>query len=513
MGAFICQVSEVDWLVSREIGVYGNREGSETDKGIVYFTNTKKGDQIIQSIIEDLIGMVKGDTVFFHVIKGEEESSIHGVYRVREEPFYNAKLTIWKSSPYFVYPYRFCFEPHPDHIELCRYDANIPVSEFYRSVEYRNIISVLTLEREVRGAAHAVKKILHEDAEEIIKLLYRDFPIHGFQKPVTFKPMQMTMEPLREHVERVGEIEFAIKALAAYKLGRRDKDLIDYIPACKNGDYDFVIETFVGQTMRKPIDIMCVGYSKLKSVSIVEAKTGKAYIDDLVQALKYQEIFKLRNLDKNSLTYKFSICLLAQSFHQELVEYASLRNKVLLWEEVVLLKYTPTDDGKNATFALEALTERAVSTSFETFTEIPSNELLAQVSSDPKKFYTIFNRNATPKIDLVLKSSKINSVILQKIYKGGQKDVLIGNILIYNVGAKCYLKDFTDFMKLVYEEANKFKGDFMMVEPIIVAENYDGLIRSFIEKYNNYEKLAHRQPIGAYITRTDGRPKNPRNDL
>ncbi|MEM3551240.1 MAG: hypothetical protein QXV01_09155, partial [Candidatus Bathyarchaeia archaeon] len=251
MGAFICQVSEVDWLVSREIGVYGNREGSETDKGIVYFINTKKGDQIIQSIIEDLIGMRKGDTVFFHVIKGEEESSIHGVYRVREEPFYNAKLTIWKSSPYLVYPYRFCFEPHPDHIELCRYDANIPVSEFYRSVEYRNIISVLTLEREVRGAAHAVKKILHEDAEEIIKLLYRDFPIHGLQKPVTFKPMQMNMEPLRDHIKRVGEIEFAIKALAAYKLGRRDKDLIDYIPACKNGDYDFVIETFVGQTMRK----------------------------------------------------------------------------------------------------------------------------------------------------------------------------------------------------------------------------------------------------------------------
>ncbi len=503
MGAFICQISEVDWLVSREIGVYGNREGSETNGEIVYFTNTRKGDQIIQSIIEDLIGMRKGDTIFFHVISKKKESSIHGVYRVREEPFYNAHLRIWKSSPHLVYPYRFCFEPHPNHIELCRYDANIPVSEFYRSVEYRNIISVLTLEREERGAAHAVKKILREDAEEIIKLLYRDFHIRRLQKPVTFKPMRMNMEPLRDHIKRIGEIEFAIKALIAYKLGRRDYDLINYIPACKNGDYDFVIETFVGQTMRQPTDIMCIGNSKSKSVSIIEAKTGKASIDDLIQALKYQEIFKLRNLHKNSLTYKFSICLLAQSFHKELVEYASLRNKVLPWEEIVLLKYVATSDGKNATFTPEALAGRAVSTSFETFPEICSDKPLVQISSNPEKFYTVFNMNATPKIYLSLKSSKANFIVLQKTYKEGQKNVHIGNILIYDVDTKCYFKDFIEFMKLIYEEAKKFKGDFMMVEPIIVAENYDDVVASFIKKYNNYENHAYRQPISAYIKRVN----------
>ena len=153
--AFICQISEKDWLVSREIGVYGNREGSEREGKIRYFDS---GSPTIQSIIEDLIGMRKGDLIFFHVIeRAEEESSLHGVYRVREEPFYNNKVRLWKSNPKLIYPYRFCFEPHPEHIELCKYDANIPVSEFYMSIESRDVRSIFTLEREVRGAAHAVK--------------------------------------------------------------------------------------------------------------------------------------------------------------------------------------------------------------------------------------------------------------------------------------------------------------------------------------------------------------------
>jgi len=500
MGAFICQISEVDWLISREIGVYGNREGTETEKGIKYFTTTKKGDQIIQSIIEDLIGMRKGDIVFFHVIKAKEESSLHGVYRVREEPFYNDKFRIWKSSPYLVYPYRFSFEPHPDHIELCKYDASIPVSEFYRSVEYRNIISVLTLEREVRGAAHAVKKILCEDVEEIVKLLYRDFTVHRLQKPIEFEPVQMDMEPLRNHIKRIGEIEFAIKALVAYKLGRKDPNLIKHIPACKEGEYDFVIETFVGQTMRKPTDIMCVGNGKSKLVTIIEAKTDKSYVDNLVQSFKYQEVFKLRNLDKNSLAYKFSICLLAQNFHRELVEYASIRNKVLPWEEIILLKYTPVDNGKNAIFTTEKLSEKTISTIFKTFTKIKVSDPLVQISSNPEKFYTIFDKERPPKITLKLESSQPNFVILRKIYDNGRKKVLLGHILIYQIFEKCSLKDFTEFMKCVYEEVNKLKGDFMNVEPIIIAEDYENLVGSFIEKYNRYETLAHHQPISAYIT-------------
>ena len=241
MGAFICQVSEKDWFISRKIGVYGNREGSEIDGKPVYFSESKRGDEIIQSIIEDLIGMRKGDIVFFHVIDTEEgESSIHGVYSVKEEPFYD-EVAIWRSSRYLVYPYRFCFERHPEHIELCRYDASIRVSEFYKAIEKRDIRSILTLEREVRGAAHAVKKITHEDAEQIVKLLYRDYSLRRLENPVDFRPEHMQMESLREHIRRIGEIEFAIKALVAHKLGQRSSDLTQHIPACRNGEYDFLL--------------------------------------------------------------------------------------------------------------------------------------------------------------------------------------------------------------------------------------------------------------------------------
>lgn len=500
MGAFICQISETDWLVSCKIGVYGNREGSERNGKVVYFTETKKGDQIIQSIIEDLIGMRKGDIVFFHVIETEEgESSVHGVYRVSEEPFYNVNVKLWKSSAYLVYPYRFCFEPHPEHAELCEYDASILVSEFYRSIENRDIRSILTLEREVRGAAHAVKTITSEDAEEIVKLLYKNFHSRHLEEPIDFKPARMQMQPLRDHIRRIGEIEFAIKALVAYELGKRNPNLIRYIPACRNAEYDFLIESFIGQTMRRPTDILCISSGDSERVvTIVEGKTVRADIEDFIQSLKYQELFKLRNIDRGSLTYKMSICLLAQRFHRELVNYTSIRNVVLPWEEIILLKYTPTQNGKNATFAPQTLAKPSILAMPKTYPRIEIHRLLSQISSNPNGLYPILGKKIPPKTKIELKSSEENLSILQKYYRyNGQKD-LLGHILIYVIRRECVLEDFVEFMNKIHEEANKFQGNFMAVEPIIVAENYDNSIKFFIEKYSTYESRARRQPISAY---------------
>lgn len=501
MTSFICQISEIDWRISRKIGVYGNREGSERNGKVVYFTETKKGDQTIQSIIEDLIGMRKGDIVFFHVIRAEEgESSIHGVYRVSEEPFYDDTVKIWESSPYLAYPYRFCFEPHPEHAELFRYDASILVSEFYRSIEKRRIRSVLTLEREVRGAAHAVKTITNEDAEEIVKLLYKNFHSRRLEEPVDFKPTQMPMKPLRAHIRRVGEIEFAIKALVAYELGKRNSDLIQYIPACRTAEYDFLIESFIGQTMRRPTDILCIkrGDSE-RVVTILEGKTVRADMDDLIQSLKYQEMFRLRNIDRGSLTYMMSICLLAQRFHKELVNYVSIRNIVLPWEKIILLKYSPTQDGKNATFSLQTLVKPSIISMPKTYPEIKTHQLLSQISSNPNNVYFILGKKIPPKTNIELKSSEKNVTVLQKYYRHKEHKILLGHILIYLVRRKWVLEDFVELMNEIRKEANKFQGDFMTVEPVIVAENYDFSTKFFIEKYNKYESRARRQPIFAYV--------------
>ena len=502
MGTFICQISETDWLISREIGVYGNREGSERNGQIIYFAGMKKGrgEQIIQSIVEDLIGMRKGDVVFFHVLDTTEgESSIHGIYSVREEPFYNNDVKIWESNPYLIYPYRFCFEPHTEHIELCKYDASILVSEFYKLVENRHVRSILTLEREVRGAAHAVKKISNNDSEEILKLLYRDFTSRSLKYSINFEPLQVEGSSLRNHICRIGEIEFSIKALVAYGLGQKDYDLIKYIPACRNAEYDFLIESFVGQTARKPTDILCISSGDLeKVVTVVEAKTALVQMDDLIQSLKYQELFKLRNIDKGSLSYKMSICLLGQRFHQKLVNYTLIRNMVLPWEEVVLLKYVPIQNGKNATFTCERLVRCALPAMPQIYPEMNVEHLLSQISSSPNVLYSILGEKILPGTHIELKYSKENIHILQKCYRYNGQKLLLGHILIYEIRKTCFIEELSGFMRKIYEEASKFQGNFMAINPIIVAENYEDSVKFFINQYNAYETRAGRQTISAY---------------
>jgi len=500
MGAFICQVSEIDWLVSRKIGVYGNREGSERDGKVVYFDKIRKGDEIIQSIIEDLIGMRIGDIVFFHVIDtAEGESSIHGIYKVCEEPFYNDKEKFWKSSPHFIYPYRFCFEPHPNHVELCKYDASILVSEFYRSIENRDVRSVLTLEREVRGATHAVKKILMEDAEVIERLLYRDFYYRRLEEPIDFQPIRLWMEPLSIKIRRIGEIEFAIKAFVAHELGQRNQSLTQFISACMNAEYDFLIESFIGQTTRKPTDILCISSGDAeKSVTIMEVKTDQARMDDLVQSLNYLELFKLRNLDRGSLTYKMSVCLLAQRFHPELVNYISLRNKFLPWEGTTLLKYMPTQNGKSATFAPQILVEPQV-IRLKTFPRVNIFDELSDISSNFSGFFAKLGKKIPPKTGFELVSSQGNVTILQKSYFDSGKKTTLGHILIFDIRRKCTSENLFKLMNLIRQEANIFEGDLKAIEPIIIAEDYDSLVNFFVEEYNKYETRARRQPISGYI--------------
>ncbi|RJS89848.1 hypothetical protein CW705_06940 [Candidatus Bathyarchaeota archaeon] len=493
--AFLCQISEKDWKISRIKGVYGNREGSVKKGAIKYFDEKSN---TVQSIIEDLIGMRKGDLVFFHVIKKEKgkESSIHGVYRVREEPFYNRKK-IWTSK--LVYPYRFCFEPHPDHVELCRYDAYIPLTRFYAAIEAGLIRSITTLEREVHGQAHAVKTLTREDAKEIIKLLYREFPLRRSEQPIKFKPLKIQGPPLKRFIKRVGELEFAIKAVIAYKLGHEDPEFTKLIPACRYEEYDFLIQTFVGPTIRKPVDLICIGYGKLtRAITIIEVKTKTADINDFIQLLKYQEAFRIRNLKKDDLAYKFSLCLIAQRFKQELMNYCYLRKMLIPWEEIALVNYVPTSNNRDASFRSEALIKpisfvsKPIPTIRTSFSEIISN---------PQGFYLNLRKEVASGIHLDILLSKDNVIFLQKRYKRSNFNSILGYVLIYVVPAKCTEREFTLFMKQLYDLAESLKEKFIAIEPIIISRDYDKLVTYFVEKYNAYEVQAMRQPISLYVVK------------
>ncbi|MEM0007992.1 MAG: hypothetical protein QXR89_07000 [Candidatus Bathyarchaeia archaeon] len=491
--AFLCQISEGDWEISRYIGVYGNREGSERKGEIQYFD---AGSNTVQSIIEDLIGMRKGDVVFFHVLREKQESTIHGVYRVREEPFYNDQR-IWKSEN-FVYPYRFCFEPHPEHSDLCKNDANITVSQFYAAVEAGIIRSILTLEREERGAAHAVKTITREDAQEIIKLLYREFSTQHTKQTIEFKPLKLSGFPLKNYIKRVGEIEFPVKAVVAYKLGRADPNFIQFIPACKNNEYDFLIQTFVGSTARKPVDLLCIGYQKSKkTITIIEAKKDKAEIKDLIQLLHYQEILRIRTTKSDNAHHIFSACLIAQKFATDLVDYCFLRNTIIPWEEVRLLKYTPTSNGTDADFELQTLSKPTY-IAFKIYPKIATD--ISNVWSDPSNFYYTIMRVSKPKITVEISLQEKDVIILQKYFQHDSSKSPIGRVLIYKVHKKCTPKELTKFMEYLYKEVNNAEEKFMAVEPILIAQEYDAITASFIEKYNTYETQALRQPIIAFTT-------------
>lgn len=489
-------------MVSREIGVYGNREGSETDEGVTIFKSTDRGMVTIQSIIEDLIGMRKGDLVFFHVIeREEEESSVHGVYRVREIPFYNNRKKLWKSSSELVFPYRFCFEPHPQHTKLCRHDANIPVSEFYTSIEKRRINSIFTLEREVRGAAHAVKTITTEDAREIVELLYRDYGIRSSPIRVDFRPVSMRMQPLRKHIRRIGRIEFAIKALVAYRLGRRDKSVTKFLPACKKGSYDVLIENFIGQTMRRPADILCSGHASEKDsrrrITILEAKTKSASIDDLIQSLKYLDMFRLRNVEQGSLTHEMSICLLANRFRDELVDYVSIRNQVIDWENIILLRYEPRNNGKNADFYLEKINmpEEPKTSIFISRTQNP----FSKVVSRPDGFYSLLRKRKPPKVKTQIESRKSNSLLLRKDYIHQGQASSIGHIFVYRISGECGTQNLRKFMNQLRKYSDKLGSDMMVLEPVIIAKEFGPRARLFIEEYNIHETHARRQPISPII--------------
>lgn len=493
---FICAISEVDWLVSREIGVYGNREGSERNGTVKYFAETKKGDETIQSIIEDLIGMKKGDCVFFHVIKSQErESSIHGAYRVREEPFYNDIKKLWSSNQNFVYPYRFGFEPHPEYDELCKYDTSILVSDFYRAIENRNIRSILTLEREVRGAAHAVKNITTEDANEIIRLLNRDFHLRHSKKEINFNPVQIDMEPLRNKIYRIGEIEFSIKALVAYQLGRRDPNLIKYLPACGSGNYNFLIESFIGQTSRKPTDILCINSdAQVKTVTIIEAKTDLAQIDVLIQSLQYLDLFKLRNIDKGSLNYKISICLLAQRYHKDLINYTAIRNLIMPSEKIFFLRYIPSEDGKDASIMPYPLPDPLMKLDVK-YPEFNLQDYTSLVTSDPSRFYQLFGRTKIQKVTIEFKESKNNTKILEKFNMVNGEKSILSYIIIFEVNGDCSIDDFKNIMHIIQEEENKYKHRLINIEPIILAKNYDERLKFFIENYNSLETISGHQPL------------------
>lgn len=344
MGTFICSISERDWETAREKGIYGNKLGNLKKDG----TYQKFPPKIRYSIIRDLVGMRKGDKIFFHVIRKWEPSTIHGYYVVRETPFYD-ETKIW-DDPVEIFPYRFLFEPHPDFRYLCEKDASIEVLDFYELIEQRKIWSLATLENEINIEARSVRKIEERtETQEILRLLYRDFrkrrDFPNIQYSLIKKSIKYKL--LRDLIGDIGRFENSIKALLMYKLGQNDVSLIRLIGEIT----DFMNEVFIAQTTRKCIDILCIRHNPdgSKKYLIIEVKTDKVNTNDLKQLLHYMDLFKLKEL-VNINSDIVDGCLIGRSFKDEVIAYSKMRNSHNINGQIILIKYEPTKNNTDAEF-------------------------------------------------------------------------------------------------------------------------------------------------------------------
>jgi len=66
----------------------------------------------------------------------------------------------------------------------------------------------------------------------------------------------------------------------------------------------------------------------------------------------------------------------------------------------------------------------------------------------------------------------------------------------------CTLDAFAEFMKRVNDEANKFQGDMMSIEPIMIAESFDDAAVNFVQEYNDYEFPYGRDYLSVYTVGT-----------
>lgn len=342
VGAFICSISNRDWETALTIGIYGNKIGMVRQGSYQEFDRKTK-----YSIIRDLVGMKAGDVVFFHVLGRDKPSSVHGVYSTRGEPFYNEAI-IW-SDKFELFPYRFLFSPHPKYRYLCDYDASIEVTDFYELIEGRRIWSLATLENEVNIEARSVRKIGQGEANEIIRLLHRDYRQRRRSARVGFNLVQLPISatPLHSQIGDIGRYENSIKALLMYKLAQRDPYLVGVF-----GDItDFMNEVFIAQTTRKSIDILCISEVEGKSAyTICEVKTGKCDTKSLSQVLYYVDLFKQKDLvDINSDIVVG--CLIGRTFDEHVVEYSIERNRQGVNGPLILLRYQPSVNGRDATFS------------------------------------------------------------------------------------------------------------------------------------------------------------------
>lgn len=470
MGAFICQISERDWKVSRSIGAYGNRERKPDGSGDLRFMDK-------MSIIRDLISIKPNDLVFFHVVKkyDSSESSIHGIYKARSQAYYD-ETKIWEHLETHTefFPYRFLFEPLAQFLHLSNRDSYVFVSELYNLIEKKKIWSLATLENERNMERRAVRKISIDDAQEILKLILKN-PKYSSSNPLVHNLINLPNKPifLRAKIDRINSIENSIKALLMDEL-KNETEVSENLFGLV---YDFMNETFVAQSTRKLFDLLVISrdYS-VKDYFILEAKTNNYTIENLTQLFTYVDLFKQKDFILVGKNKVFG-CALAQNFNANVIESVVQLKKILVFDDIKLIKYTPTADNKSASFSTLEIGDYEEDISFNSNIDNSLNLNIYDNQSLFKIDVEIFQYFQTKKVFFVNNNEENHLIKTLIIYK-------VEHLNIYCLkSALSILKDYT---------SKKCNYDYSLTQLII---EYKFLNKSVANCISTYNSLLYRPNI------------------
>ena len=483
-GAFVCQISDTDWLISRVKGVYGNRKHKPDSRDLL-----RTQDQL--SVIRDLISVRPGDLIFFHVIGREFGiSALYGPYTPRSIPFYDSSK-IWNNNKE-GFPFRFLFKPFPGYEPICDTDMSIRVSDLYQAIESRGIWSLATLENERNMEKRAVRKISLSDAHIILNIFLREYKSgQKSANPIKLMLVPSGLKHMRTQITDVGRYENAIKALFMDKLADKHASLTGLF----HNYVDYMNETFVAPTTRKLIDILVVSKTNGDSYNyyIVEAKNAKFGLGELRQLMLYIDLFRQRPIfrpDKD----KVSACALASTFDTYTIRFRDSHNTFSPHDPIVLIQYKPINQARDAIFS-ELPQNKITPTQGETITPLPwgtPSPMKDMVNNTSTKL-PCYNSNKYVVRNLK-KQPTPNSFIIEEKSKLTNSTISICYVFVWD---KVFSESaFHSFLNIQYQEvAPLVSYNFRAINPVIISRGYNPITLNYVSSYND---LAVRRPISVF---------------
>jgi len=343
-GFFICSISPGDFRKSIEVGVYGNR-----------FNFSKKGKELRDndklSIIRDLIAIKPGDIIFLHVI-GEQK--VYGLFEALSEPFYS-EYPIWDRNEE-LFPCRFCFKFSDYIVEYIKKKKlpYISVNQLYEIIETKNIKSLISLEFEQNIERRSVRKILGFDASKILEGFTANMQLENLPNSIEtiYKDETCQGVPLKRKIFKVGNIENAVKAVLLYQLAWKGEFFkLLFGLAIENLKYfDFANEVFISPITRKLMDIYV--FAKFKNNYekhyVIEVKTKKVEIKDLLQGISYADLLVSLGWIKNEL-YSREVIMIGRSFDKEVIKMSKSLNQ--FYSENLKIRLIQYEHVENKTWA------------------------------------------------------------------------------------------------------------------------------------------------------------------